>query len=126
MSSSGVIDLVNDIQKECLWFCFYRTLNEDLQKTKASWNSHHIRPSRHDCVSGSPDIPFYLPERSGAIDNLQMISNAKIAEMELQHGVNDEENVEDDYQEYFHYLMENEGMQYPTRHSSTMTIYEVK
>ena len=113
MSSSGVLDLGNDLHKECLRFCFYRILNEDIQKTKISWNSHHIRPSRHDCVSGSPDVLYFLPERSGGFDNLQVVSSAKIAEMELQHEVSDE--VEDnDYQEYFHYLMENEGIQFPT------------
>ena len=54
-----------------------------------------------------------------------MISNAKIVEMELQHGVNDEENVEDnDYQEYFHYLMENEGMQYPTTPEEAFNVYQ--
>jgi hypothetical protein len=122
MSSSGVLDLGNDLHKECLWFCFYRILNEDLQKTKISWNSHHIRPSRHDCVSGSPDVLFFLPERSGGVDNLQIVSDAKMAEMELQHLVNDV--VEDDYQEYFHYLMENEGIQYPTSPEEAFNIYQ--
>jgi hypothetical protein len=112
MSSSGILDPGNDLHKECLWFCFYHILNEDLQKAKISWNSHHIRLSRHDCVSVSLDILFSLPERSGGVDNLQIVSNAKMVEMELQHLVND--MVEDDYQECFHYLMENEGIQYPT------------
>lgn len=54
---------------------------------------------------------------------MQIVSNAKIAEMELQHEVNDE--VEDnDYQEYFHYLMENEGMQYPTSPEEAFNIYQ--
>ena len=44
---------------------------------------------------------------------VQVVSDAKIAEMELQHEVSNE--VEhNDYQEYFHYLMENEGIQFPT------------
>ena len=84
MSSSSLLDVGNDLHKECLWFCFYRILNEDLQKTMTSWNSHHIRPSRHDCISGSPDILYFLPERSGGVNNLQTVSSAKLTEMELQ------------------------------------------
>ena len=99
MTSSGLFDLANDLQRECLWFCFYSVLNEDFWKTKDDWNSHHIRPSRHDCVSGSPDVLFFLPGRSGAVDNLQLVPDAKIAEMDVQHEVNEEEN---EYQEYFH------------------------
>jgi hypothetical protein len=125
MCSSGVLDVSNDVQKECLWFCFYHILDADIKKTVAAWNSHHIRPSRHDCVSGSPDILFYLPERSGAIDNLQIVQEAKIVEMELCHEINREDNVEEnDYQEYFHYLMENERMQYPTSPEEAFDVYQ--
>ena len=99
MSSSGILDLDNELQKECLWFCFHAVLNDDLQKVKDTWNTHHIRPSRHDCVSGSPDVLYHLPERSGGVDCLQTVLNDKITEMEQQHEVSDDEN---EYQEYFH------------------------
>ena len=55
-------------------------LSDDLEKVKTSWNSHHIRPSRHDSVSGCPDVLFYLPQRSGGVDNLQEVSDVQIAE----------------------------------------------
>ena len=63
MSSTGILDLCNELHKACLWFFFLAVLNNDLQKIKPIWNSHHIRPSRHDCVSGSPDVLYYLVER---------------------------------------------------------------
>lgn len=121
MCSSGLLNLGNELDKECLWFCFHAVLNMDLQKMKASWNTHHIRPSRHDSVSGSPDILYYLAERSGGVDNLQTVSDAKIAEMELQHEVVYEEN---EYQEYFHYVMENEGIQYPTSPGEAFNVFQ--
>ena len=121
MSSAGLFELANDLQKECLWFCFYSVLNEDFQKTKDAWNSHHIRPSRHDCVSGSPDILFFLPERSGAVDNLQIVPEAKIVEMDIQHELNEEENK---YQEYFHYVMEHEELQYPSNPEEAFNLYQ--
>ena len=34
MVSSGVVDLDSELQKECLWFCFYSVLSDDLQKFK--------------------------------------------------------------------------------------------
>lgn len=121
MVSSGVVDLDSELQKECLWFCFYSVLNDDLQKFKECWNSHHIRPSRHDCVSGSPNILFYLPERSGGVDNLQAVTHTKIVEMEQQHDMDDEENG---YENYFHYVMENESLQYPANAEQAFNTFQ--
>ena len=96
-------------------------LNDDLQKFKECWNSHHIRPSRHDCVSGSPNILFYLPERSGGVDHLQAVTHTKIVEMEQQHDMHDEENG---YENYFHYVMENESLQYPPNAEQAFNTYQ--
>ena len=123
MCSSGVLNMDNELEKECLWFCFHGVLSDDLHKVQASWNSHHIRPSRHDTVSGCPDVLFYLPERSGGVNNLQKVSEEQIAEMELQAeaGANNDEN---EYQEYFHYLMETEEMQYPTTADEAFNVFQ--
>ena len=123
MCSSGVLNLDVELEKECLWFCFHAVLNDDLHKVKASWNSHHIRPSRLDSVSGCPDILFYLPERSGGVNNLQEISEDQIAQMQphVETNPNDEEN---EYQEYFHYLMEKEEIQYPTTPEEAFSVFQ--
>ena len=123
MCSSGVLNLDKDLERECLWFCFNHVLNDDLHKVKVSWNSHHIRPSRHDGVPGCPDILFYLPERSGGVNNLQEVSADQIAEMEHQAQAHDNEE-ENDYQEYFHYLMENEEIQYPTTPEEAFNVFQ--
>lgn len=121
MCSSGILNLDNEVEKECLWFCFNGVLSDDLQKVKTSWNSHHIRPSRHDSVSGCPDVLFYFPQRSGGVDNLQEVSDVQIAEMELQV---DAREVENEYQEYFHYLMENEEILYPTIPEEAFNVFQ--
>ena len=121
MVSSGVVDLDSKLQRECLWFCFYRVLNDDLQKFKECWNSHHIRQSRHDCVSGSPNVLYYLPERSGGVDNLQAVTHAKIFEMQQQHVMDDEEN---EYEDYFHYVMESESLLYPTNAEQAFNTFQ--
>ena len=64
---------------------------------------------------------YYLPERSGGVDCLQTVSNVKIGEMELQNEVPCEE---DEYQEYFHYVMENDGMQYPASPEEAFNVFQ--
>ena len=46
----------------CLWFCFAQLLQDDLDKVKEHWNTHLIRGSRYDTISGRPDELFLLPE----------------------------------------------------------------
>jgi len=73
---------------------------------KLYWNTHHIRPSRHDTVGGIPDVLFQVPEESGAFDCSVPLSRDKILEMESKCANEEDENV---FQEYFHYVMEEEG-----------------
>ena len=40
-------------------------LQKELDEFSYYWNSHSIRRSRHDSVTGIPDVLFYLPEESG-------------------------------------------------------------
>lgn len=53
-----------------VWFCFSKIIQEESDKVKYYWNSHYIRQSKHDTVSGVPDILFFLSEYSGANDCL--------------------------------------------------------
>ena len=42
---------------------------------KEHGNSHRIRKSRHNTVSGRPDSLFYLPEFHGAVGNLNVLQS---------------------------------------------------
>ena len=64
------VDLTCDAEKECLWFCFARILQENLNHVKEHWNSHYIRRSRYDTVRRRPDTLFYLPEVHGGSPGL--------------------------------------------------------
>ena len=64
------LQLGNTLHMECLWFCFSSLLQLDLDKVKDHWNSHYIRKSRYDTVSGLPDILYFLPEYNGKQDAL--------------------------------------------------------
>ena len=52
----------NQLQIECLWFCFSSIIQQDLDFAVQHWNSHCIRRSRHDTISGRPDELFCFPE----------------------------------------------------------------
>ncbi|CAB4014554.1 Hypothetical predicted protein [Paramuricea clavata] len=114
---SGILDMTNDIHKEALWFCFADVFQTDLDKAKQHWNSHRIRKSHETTVPGVPDILYFLPEQSGGDrqDCLAQVSLCKLEEVEQQIlGGSREEETDEVWEEYFHYVMENNGLTYPT------------
>ena len=98
------------IHLECLWFCFAKVIKADLNKVKYRWNSYHIRHSRHDTVSGVPDVLFFLPEYSVATDRLISVEQAQVDEMENEQMDNGQlpQHMEE-YAEYFEYVMANKN-----------------
>ena len=55
------------------------------------------------------------------MNNLQEVSDVQIAEMELQVDARQEEN---EYQEYFHYLMESNEILYPTTPNEAFNVFQ--
>ena len=68
MSQSGILELGNIFDMNCLAFCFSKVIEEELVNVKDHWNSHDIRKSRHDTIAGVPEILFFLPEKFGSMD----------------------------------------------------------
>ena len=50
----------NDLEMECLWFCFSNLIQHDLDTVKDHWNTHFIRRSRHETVSDQTICSFCL------------------------------------------------------------------
>lgn len=50
MSESGLLNLGDTFHLECLWFCFTKVIQADLEKVTYHWKNHHIRHSRHDSL----------------------------------------------------------------------------
>ena len=63
-------NLDNDLEKECVWFCFSDVIQNDLDYVKDQWNTHRIRDSKHDTIPEIPDELFYFPEKNGGAENL--------------------------------------------------------
>lgn len=121
MIDANVLNTSIELHKECLWFCFNGVLQQTLDQVKEYWNSHYIRASRHETIPGVPDVLYYLPERSNAWDCLVPLSTEKLNEGDSFC----EEDVEEPnlYQEYFHYLMEENNMQYPGNHEQAYNLF---
>lgn len=59
-----------------IWsFLLFSRLQDELDSTKESWNSHLIRPSRNEHVPhGRPDVMYIVPELYGTNDYLCQVS----------------------------------------------------
>ena len=68
MVDRGLLDLTSELEIECLWLYFSKLLQNILDEVKEHWNTHRIRKSRRDTVSGRPDSLHYLPELHGVSD----------------------------------------------------------
>lgn len=121
MCESGVLELGKNFHMQCLWFCFSKLIQNELDKVMDQWNSHYIRRSRHDTVPGVPDILYYLPENSGAVDCLVPVSQAKIYEVQPQCDMDEEEDF---YKDYFEYIMETEDWEYPVNVEDAFNLFQ--
>lgn len=101
MEANGDLDLSDELSKECLWYSFSALLQKELDDITAHWNTHRIRKSRHDTVSGRPDSIYYLPEQFGGTEMKLAVSNNQISNVLGDVKMNEEEN---NYTDYFKYL----------------------
>eukprot|EP00794_Sanderia_malayensis_P006763 gene6763-7524_t len=79
MESEGEIDLSSELSKACLWHSFHGLLQQECDFIKEHWNTHYIRRSRHETVSGRPDSLFFLPEMHNAENLIKAVEAADIA-----------------------------------------------
>ena len=109
--------MTKDIHKEVLWFCFADVFQTDLDKAKQQRNSHRIRKSHKTTVPCIPDVLYFLPDQTGEDRQgcLVQVPQCKLREVEQEilGGLREEETGEI-WEEYFHYVMENNRLTYPT------------
>ena len=114
----------NRLQMECLWFCFSDLIQQELDELVEMWNTHHIRRSRHDTVSGIPSELYFLPDRFSAEDNKLSVPEWKVNEV---HDYINQSNVADDsenvYQTYVAYVSEILDVMRPTKWRDALQLY---
>ena len=60
VDSEGLYDDSNVFHVECLVFCFYGIIQDELTKTMTEWNTHRIRRVRNsETPAGNPDVLFF-------------------------------------------------------------------
>ncbi len=109
---------------ECPWFCFQALLQNDLDKVKNHWNTHQLCCSKYGTVAGVPDILFYLPHRSGAVNCKIQVTDEQADAMKVHTQIQSIDNEMNIYQEYFHYVMENEELSYPSNYIEAHDLFE--
>lgn len=121
LESQGILDTSSEVRMECLWYCFSPLIQEDLNFVMNQWNTHRIRKSRHDTVSGRPDALFFLPQHYGGVDGLKLqVPQAEIDHVAEHIVVADSGN---DYQEYFEYVKVSLGIENPTNCQEALDLY---
>ncbi|XP_060713398.1 uncharacterized protein LOC132837645 [Tachysurus vachellii] len=63
------------LDKNLVLFCFLGLIQEELDSTKDTWNSHLIRPLRNSLVPhGRPDVMYTLPELYETEDYISQVT----------------------------------------------------
>lgn len=66
------------------------------------WNTHYIRPSRHETIAGRPNELYFLPELSSSQDFMEPVTDDQCTYVRRTLiGQGDESNT---YQDYFDYV----------------------
>lgn len=118
----GIFNPGNQLEMECMWFCFSNLIQSDLDQVKEHWNSHYIRASRHDSVSGRPDELYFLPEcHSGEVN---LIAPVTEEQMESVQGMCADVELTLE-QEYFAHVMENTNYEQPKDWDEGLTLYRI-
>ena len=116
-----VVDMTNELEKECLWYCFASTIQASLNQVKEHWNTHYVRKSRFDTAKGRPDSLYYLPELNGGQNNLLIRVPGEDRCYAKNHLIeNDEPN---NYHQYFSYVMRVEEISRPKNWRESLTLY---
>ncbi|CAB3979164.1 Hypothetical predicted protein [Paramuricea clavata] len=117
------IDLASELDMECLWFCFAELIQKVLNEIKEHWNTHYIRKSRHDTVSGRPDSLYYLPHCHGGGNHFIM----PIPEAEVHYARAHVIDLQDDniHQDYFNYALQASNHNKPTNWREALELYNV-
>lgn len=113
----------NELEMECLWFCFSSLIQQDLDHVKDHWNTHYIRRSRHDTVPGRPDELFHLPEMHNAEDFIQVVSEQQC--QDVSENYPNIQEVANEYEEYFNYVLDEYGLSQPHNWREGLELYHL-
>ena len=121
MVDYGLLCVGNTLHMECLWFCFSKLLQDDLDKVKDHWNSHKNSKSPYSSVHGVPDVIYFLPEYHRHEECLVSVPEQLVEDMDVHCQSEREDNI---YLEYFEYILETKGWVYPSTPREAIRLYQ--
>ena len=80
MAGMGLHNPSDQVQVECLRYCFTNTIRKQLNTVANKWNQHIISKNMNGGPSGHPDAMFFLPHLYNAENHLE---NIDLEEVEL-------------------------------------------
>ena len=116
------VDTASELSMECLWYCFSRIIQKELDQTREHWNTHKIRKSGPNTISGRPDSLYFLPELHGAVNNLKMDVPQEDMNYAKQHIV--EECESNDFQDYFNIARTGLSLPEPQSWEDAIKLYK--
>ena len=109
---------------ECLRFCFFPLIREELNRIAQHWNLHKIRPSlNQESPPGRPDVLYFLPELREAISYLHTIdedATVVAEEMCCDNAIAPSDNT---FAELAEMVMEGYNLQMPSTASEASILY---
>ena len=105
---------------EALWYSFSGVLQLDLDLIKEHWNTHLIRKSKFQTVTGRPDSLYFLPEQIGTHDYKIEVTDAHFQDVSEHVVVKEYFN---EYTEYFNYLVEENGIPKPKNWEDALELF---
>ena len=101
--------------------CFENLLQNDLDYIIQHWNTHYIRKSRYEGVSGCPDSISFLPENYGGNDH-----KINVTDKDFNYAQNDIVHHEEsnEYTEYFDYVRATANIAMPTNWRQALTVFD--
>ena len=113
MIDAGNLDTSNRMHMECVWFCFSKIIQKELDEVRDEWNNHYIRKSRHHTASGIPNSLYFLPESVGTMDYKHQYNTEDLEEINNELHPSDDSNESLIYQEYLSYANQIIGIAEP-------------
>ena len=80
MIDTAVFDTSNIVEFECIRFCFYGLLQNEMDTIAMCWNQHRIRHVHNsDAFGGLPDVMYFLPDRFQTNDKKINVSSLDLS-----------------------------------------------
>ena len=123
MRDDGLYDDSNVFYVECLVFCFYGIIQDELTKTMTEWNIHRIRCVRNsETLAGRPDVLFFTSN----VANSYILTRVSLEKKEIAKMLCKDPFIfgcSNEFAELATAVMKNSGLQMPIDKNGAEELY---